>query len=391
MKLIFYIANTAFQILNRKRYVEFKKSIENPEEAQLKVLQSIINSNKDCEIGKKFSFRKINSAYDFQQLVPLMNYDDYEPFIRRIMAGEKNILCSEEIDYLALSSGTSTPSKYIPYTKTLKKQFNTTLNAWIYDLLKDNPKIKNGSQFWIITPLTTIDQKDSKIPVGFEPDSSYFGVIEKWLINCIMAIPEKIINVKDRENYFYLLCYFLLQKRNLRLISIWNPSLLISITDFLKSNFSVLLNDMIHGTLSLPNPDVKSDYELFRKKIRKNRKRANELIYAMENGSLNIKKIWPNLELISCWTESWARIYISDIQEIFPGVKIQGKGLLSTEAVITIPVSEAPYPVLSVNTHFYEFKNIADEKIYLAHELEINNEYEVYIKRQRVADYIDIA
>ncbi|MCK7539920.1 MAG: hypothetical protein MZV63_57945 [Marinilabiliales bacterium] len=74
--------------------------------------------------------------------------------------------------------------------KNIKKQFNTTLNAWIYDLLKNNSKLKYGGQFWIITPVT-IDQKNSKIPVGFENDSSYFGVIEKWLINYIMAVPDK--------------------------------------------------------------------------------------------------------------------------------------------------------------------------------------------------------
>ncbi|MCK7539921.1 MAG: GH3 auxin-responsive promoter family protein [Marinilabiliales bacterium] len=32
-----------------------------------------------------------------------------------------------------------------------------------------------------------------------------------------------------------------------------------------------------------------------------------------------------------------------------------------------------------MNAHFYEFINIADEKTYLAHELEIDNEYEVNI------------
>ncbi len=379
MSIIQNILNLAFIFYNRKKYKEFNNAVMDVHNSQKDVLLSILKKNIDCEFGQRFMFEDIKSIQNFQNQLPLSSYNTYEPYIKQIMDGHSRILCSEPINYFALSSGSSASSKYIPYTQSLKSEFSNAINAWLYDLFSNNKKLRLGKQFWIVTPTTDFQKPESKVPIGFESDSNYFGGFQQKLVNELMAVPELINKVKDRENYFYILSYFLLQSKDLRLISVWNPSLLLSIINAINTHFENLLNDFENSTLTLPNPKLKSDYNLFVGYIKSNTKRAKELRLIEKETQINPLDIWPELELISCWTDSWAKVFIPQINKLFPNVKIQGKGLLATEAAITIPIEGAEFPVLVPNAHFYEFKGIDDNKIYLAHELIKDDFYEVYI------------
>src|SRR5262249_44043144 len=64
---------------------------------------------------------------------------------------------------------------------------------------------------------------------------------------------------------------------------------------------------------------------------------------------------WPHLCLLSMWTDAQAQRFIPPVVQRFAGVEIQGKGLLATEGVVSVPLFEAPAPVLAIRSHFYEF------------------------------------
>ncbi len=74
------------------------------------------------------------------------------------------------------------------------------------------------------------------------------------------------------------------------------------------------------------------------------------------------KDIWPYLTLISCWTSAYAKTYVSDIMQYFPGVDIQGKGLLATEGIISFPLVGKNGYVLSAQSHFFEFIEYKNEE-----------------------------
>src|SRR5260370_15408804 len=67
------------------------------------------------------------------------------------------------------------------------------------------------------------------------------------------------------------------------------------------------------------------------------------------------KTFWPLLDTISCWTSASAAPFARRLQSLFPGVQIPGKGLLATEGVITIPLSDHSYPALAAESGYYEF------------------------------------
>ena len=61
-------------------------------EINLKLLDTIIDENKNTEYGKKYNFSEIKTIDDYKKNVPLTVYDDYESYIKRMYDGENNIL-----------------------------------------------------------------------------------------------------------------------------------------------------------------------------------------------------------------------------------------------------------------------------------------------------------
>ncbi|MEO7293805.1 MAG: GH3 auxin-responsive promoter family protein, partial [Ginsengibacter sp.] len=91
------------------------------------------------------------------------------------------------------------------------------------------------------------------------------------------------------------------------------------------------------------------------------------------------KDLWPQLALISCWTDAQAMLWIPTLKQIAGNVNIQSKGLLSTEAVVSIPIKNMPYPSLAYHSHFFEFRDIDSGNIFLAHQLAKDVSYEVIV------------
>jgi hypothetical protein len=64
---------------------------------------------------------------------------------------------------------------------------------------------------------------------------------------------------------------------------------------------------------------------------------------------------------------------------LFPGVLIQGKGLLATEGVVSVPLVEHGSCVAAATSHFFEFMEHLGSPPRLLHELEENHEYAVLL------------
>jgi hypothetical protein len=88
------------------------------------------------------------------------------------------------------------------------------------------------------------------------------------------------------------------------------------------------------------------------------------------------REVWPRLQAISCWGDAAAEAGAAELAERFPGVLVQPKGLLATEAFVTIPFAGA-YP-LAIRSHLFEF---IDERgdVKLAHQLRHGETYELVV------------
>lgn len=99
----------------KKRFHQIELFLKYPNEVQHELLQTLIDTAKDTEIGKKHDFESIKSYDDFTQRIPISSYEDYQDTIERSRRGEQNIFWPTPIKWFAKSSGTtSAKSKFIP-------------------------------------------------------------------------------------------------------------------------------------------------------------------------------------------------------------------------------------------------------------------------------------
>jgi GH3 auxin-responsive promoter len=283
----------------------FRAALDDPRRAQETLLNRNLAHNADTVIGKRYGFADIRTIEQFQRRVPLHDYDALAPDIDRIAAGEPRVLTADQVVRLATSSGSTAARKLIPYTAALQREFNRAIGPWIVDLFRGDPQLMGGSAYWSITPVGPRPPRragEVGPPVGFEEDSAYLGGIRKRLIDAVMAVPSEVRHTRDFASFRRATLDHLLRRRDLRLISVWHPSFL-------------------------------------------------ELLLGEED--FDYRSHWPQLRLISCWADAHAAAPAAALAERFPGVRVQPKGLLATEAFVTIPFGgQRP---LAVRSHFFEF------------------------------------
>ena len=345
----------------------FQHAANRVEETQAELLRRYLRLNQETLYGQKHQFAQITSASQYQTKVPLTTYDDYTEYIQRIANGEENILTSETVRMFELSSGSTAASKLIPYTRTLKAEFQRGIAPWIHNLYTNIPDLQRGPAYWSVTPLVEGKRfTPAGIPIGFESDSAYLGLLGKWLVDSVMAVPNDVKNSLDMDSFRYATLLFLLRQPNLRLISVWNPTFLRMLLAPLPNWWESLLKDIAQGTISKGNVHLRFPPD---------RKRTRAL---EESSPRDVSSLWPELRLISCWTDGSSAVYAHQIEELFPYVRLQGKGLLATEAFVSLPIFGVDGSVLSLNSHFFEFVDDTGE-VHLAHQLQRGKIYSVVI------------
>jgi hypothetical protein len=366
------IANSLWFASSLPALMRFQRALKLPGENQRQLLRDYLSKNADSVYGKAHGFGEIKTYEEFSQRVPMVNYDDLKPWIERIMRGENHVLTSEPVTHLIPTSGSSGARKLIPFTAGLQREFNRAIGPWTADIYRHHPSVTFGTAYWSISPAIQIqDIESSAVPIGFDDDSSYLGGAKKRLVDSVMAVPSELRLVSDMEQFRYLTLLGLLRQKDLRLISIWHPSFLSLLLDALPACWEDLLCDIESGRCrfsdSLPMPVLRS------LNLRPMPQRAKELKKADPKKP---ETLWPFLKIISCWGDGNAELAIADLQLRFPNTFIQRKGLIATEAIVTIPFSDLR--PLAICSHFFEF---LDEQggVHLAHELRKNETYEIIV------------
>jgi hypothetical protein len=88
-----------------------------PEQYQERQFNQLISTARDTLFGKEHDFHGIRGYEDFKNRVPIRDYEDLSPYIKKILKGHENILWPGKPEYFAKTSGTTSGTKYIPITK----------------------------------------------------------------------------------------------------------------------------------------------------------------------------------------------------------------------------------------------------------------------------------
>jgi phenylacetate-coenzyme A ligase PaaK-like adenylate-forming protein len=99
----------------RQRIDQIENFKQHPLETQKGVLFSQLFFAQDTEYGKKYGFKDVSNYNDFKNQIPIVTYEDFEPYIEKARQGQKDIFWPGHIKRFAKSSGTTNAkSKFIP-------------------------------------------------------------------------------------------------------------------------------------------------------------------------------------------------------------------------------------------------------------------------------------
>jgi len=111
-------SSDAMQMIS-KMLAPWEAAISDPSAAQEAVLQRLLGIYAQTEYGRKRGAGRVGSIADFRAAFPVASYEDYQPVIRRVMAGETGLLLNEPVLGWAITRGTTKgENKFIPMTPT---------------------------------------------------------------------------------------------------------------------------------------------------------------------------------------------------------------------------------------------------------------------------------
>jgi hypothetical protein len=326
-------------------------------EVQQRTLRDILTRNQSCEYGERHEFRRIRTYDEFRSRVPIVGYDELRPDISRMATGQPNVLVASAVVAFEETGGTAAGRKLIPHTVSSLEAFRCALTAWLDDLYESDPLLQHGTAYWAISPAGRTPQIcPAGVPVGLS-DADYFGPQLAPEIARTLSVPPSVGLLTDLDEWRAATMTRLLADEALALISVWSPTFLLMLLRYAIARGAELFDRIARET-----SDV----------------RAQRVRAALSAHEPDFRAVWPNLRLISCWDQASSRWPARELGRYCPGVTIQGKGLLATEGVVSIPLAGSEMPVLALESGFYEFLR-ADGTCHCATELVPGEQYEVLL------------
>ncbi|MEO8678346.1 MAG: GH3 auxin-responsive promoter family protein [Vicinamibacterales bacterium] len=360
----------------------FRRAATRVRAEQAAVLRQLIAANARSEFGRQHGFRDLRSVDDYRARVPLASFEDLAPSIDRAAAGTGNVLTGDRIKLFEPTSGSSGPTKLIPSTAALQREFQRGIRPWIANLFLAYPELMAGQAYWSITPSVTARRRTlGGIPVGFDDDSAYLGGWQQRLVRSVMVAPTTIDRPADTEAFLYQTLLALVRAAKLRLISIWSPTFLSLLVERLPAWGEALERDL--------RGDGRAGARLKAALTARTPAERNQVL-------------WPHLGLISCWADANATAAAAHLSTLFPHVRMQGKGLIATEGFVSLPWIGREGSALAVRSHFLEFapvgavEDINETELRLADELEAGRRYAVILStggglyRYRLGDVVEV-
>ncbi len=188
------------KIYAKRVYNQTQAWANNPIETQQKVFNELIRQAKETAFGKAHNFSKISTFDEFQNQVPVRDYEALKPYIEKVINGQKDILWKGKPIYFAKTSGTTSGAKYIPLTKesmpTHIEAARSAILLYIHETKKS--KFVDGKMIFL-QGSPVLDEKNgikigrlSGIVAHFIPKYLQKNRMPSWETNCIEDWETKV-------------------------------------------------------------------------------------------------------------------------------------------------------------------------------------------------------
>jgi len=177
-----------------------KKWMNNPHQAQKNTLKKLLTRAQNTQFGKDHGFASIKSYKEFQQKVPIRDYEGLRPYVDKIIAGEEDVLWPGRPLYFSKTSGTTSGAKYIPITKASMPTHITAARDALLTYIAKTGKADfvSGKQIFL-QGSPTLGEKNgialgrlSGIVAHYVPSYLQQSRMPSWETNCIEDWEEKV-------------------------------------------------------------------------------------------------------------------------------------------------------------------------------------------------------
>lgn len=337
----------------------FRRALDDVQGAQAATLHRIVRAAAATQRGRGLG---LDGGEDYRQFcvkVPLCSYSDLAAGIeRQRREPSAAVVTPGRVHVYEPTSGSGGVAKAIPYNAALLASFRSLFAIWAHDLLVHALRPRSGRVFVSVSPALGA-------PGGFADDRDYLGPVQRLLLQRFVVAPPR--GCADLATFRRELAVALLDRPDLEFISVWNPSYLLVLMDAIEQRESALLQ-------CLP---------LWSRRV-------------LEHESNPWPALWPQLQLVSCWTSAAAALPAQALAQRLPQARIQGKGLLATEAPVTLPLIDAGGCVPLLDEVVLEFET-GDGDCRPLHELDQGADYGVIVSqaagllRYRLGDRVRVS
>ena len=261
-----------------------------------------------------------------------------------VVARRRRPTREEDVILYEPTSGSTGANKLIPYTEQLRREFMRAVNPWMASLYLRHPGLFLCTHYWAISPTTEVHGADGDARCGFAEDREYLGSLRCRITRTLFPVSDIVRGVRAPASHLRLTALGLLASRRLGIVSVWHPSFFIRILEYMTEHTAELAHALATGDWG----------EGLRKAPIREGVRLGERLAAR-----NYAAVWPHLKVISCWDAAFAKGDADRLRQMFPRVEVEGKGLLATEGVVTIPWFGKR--VAAVTSHTLSFETVDPE------------------------------
>lgn len=279
-------------------------------------LEPVLARNAHTEYMTRFGSPLDQQSY--RANVPVVSYKDLCPYLNSIRDGQCDVLFAGRPTAFERTGGTSGAAKLIPYTAEGLDDFRQALLPWLVTAVRSHGV--TGRAYLSLSPATRPAELIGNVPVGLS-DGAYLGGSAAAVLHELTAVPFDVAGITDVDRWRVETLRHLGAAADLELISCWSPTFLLRLLD------------------EIPDPASR----------------------------------WPRLKLVSCWASATSQPFAAELAARLPHARLQPKGLVSTECVVTVP-DAGGRPILT-RCGFFEFERA--QRLSLAHELEAGSIYAV--------------
>ncbi len=326
--------------------MKFQAGKYHVEGAQRKRLKKILKDTQHPGL------QDIQDYEDFRQL-PLTRYAEWQDDVMNWRSGRSPLTKSDLVRFQP-TSGSSAQIKFIPYTKAFLDELDQAIAPWLSSMYRKSSALAKGKHYWSVSWLPE-SQRALVKEDNLNDDSALLSFGKRLITQFTQAVPQHVSFAGNPDDAMFATLCYLVATEDLALISVWSPTFALQLIERLNEQAEDVVKVLISGMwgkrdASLENVDAP---------LAPNR--AKLLMQMIDEGEIDLARLWPQLQLISSWDTSGAKQWAKLLQQEVPNSSFEGKGLWATEGVVTIPY-QGKYP-LAYKSHFYEFEYLQGEQV----------------------------